>query len=167
MSLERTNERRIVGIACTRAGVDDDVDGGQFMLVESKRFANLALQVIASHRVADDAGRNGQSQSSIRTAIGADEDCEQGIGETSRILVDAIELRFVMETVRRCERPCFGVQVALASAGRWMNRVTPSSACGPSHDGERAPVGRHEWPCAHGSREYVDDELCSAGKCAS
>ena len=167
MSLERTNERRIVGIACTRAGVDDDVDGGQFMLVESKRFANLALQVIASHRVADDAGRNGQSQSSIRTAIGADEDCEQGIGETSRVFIDAVELRFVMETVRRCERPCFRLQVTLVSAERCLDRVTPSNACGLSRDGERALADQHEWPCAHGSRECVDDELCSAGKCAS
>ena len=110
MTLETAHDRRVVDVACARAGVDDDVDGRQIMLMVSKRFANQALQVIAADRITDDAGCNGQSQPSTGAAVGADEDCEQSIGETSRILVDAIEVRFVMETLRRSERPC----------GRWQ-----------------------------------------------
>ena len=113
MPLETAHDRGVVGVACACAGVDDDVDGGQIMLVLSKRFANQALQVIASDRITDDAGCNGQSQPSTWTAIGADEDCEQSIGKPSRIFVDAIEVRFVMETLRRSERPVGRLQVTL------------------------------------------------------
>jgi hypothetical protein len=113
MPFEAAHDCRVVSVASTRAGVDDDVDGGQLMVVMSKRFANQSLQVIASNRIPDDAGCNGQSQAGTGTAIGANEDCEQSIGETSRILVDAIEVRFVMETLSRSERPSGGLQVAL------------------------------------------------------
>jgi hypothetical protein len=113
MLLEAAHDRRVVRIASTGAGVDDDVDGRQLMAMVSKRFANQPLQVIAPDRTTDDAGCNGQSQSSTGTAIGANEDCEQSIGETSRILGDAIEVRFVMETLRRSERPGERLQVTL------------------------------------------------------
>jgi hypothetical protein len=113
MPFEAAHDCRVVGIASTRAGIDDDVDGGQLMVMVSKRFANQSLQVIASDRISDDAGSNGQSQASTGTAVGANEDCEQTIGETSRILVDAIEVRFVMETLRRSKRPSGRLQVAL------------------------------------------------------
>ena len=58
MPLETANDRRVVGIASTRAGVDDDVDSGKVMLMVSKGFANQSLQVIALNRITDDAGRN-------------------------------------------------------------------------------------------------------------
>ena len=60
MTLEAADDRCTVGIARTGAGVDDDIDSGQLMLMVSKRFANQALQTIASYRVTNDAGRNGQ-----------------------------------------------------------------------------------------------------------
>ena len=111
MPFETACDRCIVGVTCARSGVDDDVDGRQLMMMVSKRFANQALQVIATDRTTDDAGCNGKSQAGIGTTIGADEDCEQGIGETTRILVDAIEVRFVMETLCRSKRPSDGLQV--------------------------------------------------------
>ena len=113
MTLETAHDRCVVGITGARAGVDDDVDGRQLMLVMSKRFANQALQVIALDRTTDDAGCNGESQSSSGTAIGANEDREQSIGEPSCVLIDAIEVRFVMETLRRSKRPGEGLQVTL------------------------------------------------------
>ena len=76
MTLEATYDRRIVGVASTATGVDDDIDGGQLMLVMSKRFANQPLQMVASNRTTDDAGRDRQSQASTATAVSANEDCE-------------------------------------------------------------------------------------------
>ena len=153
MPLETAHNRGVVGVARACAGVDDDVDGGQIMLVLSKRFANQALQVIASNRITDDAGCNGQSQPSTGAAVGADEDCEQSIGETSRILVDAIEVRFVMETLRRSERPC----------GRWQvtNLGTRSGLAAALHRQAfttlRAPTSDHlsTRTCSHARTKAV------------
>jgi hypothetical protein len=169
MTLKATYDRLVVGVASTGAGVDDDVDGGQFMVVMSKRFANQPLQMVASNRTTDDAGRDRQSQSSTGTTVGANEDCEQSIGETSRILVDAIEVRFVMETLRRSERPGERLQETLriGELSRANPLVTPSGAYGPWHGVEPILADPREWPCEHGSRVYADDELCSADKCAS
>ena len=118
MALERAHDRRIVGIASACTGVDDDVDSGQLMVVVAKRFPNQALQVVPTDRITDDAGSNGESQARAGTVVDANENCEEGIGdrspcETSRILVDAIEVRFVMETLCRSERPGDRLQVAL------------------------------------------------------
>ena len=59
VTLETAGDRCIVGVARARSGVDDDVDGRQLMMMVSKRFANQALQVIATDRTTDDAGCNG------------------------------------------------------------------------------------------------------------
>ena len=169
MPFETACDRCVVGVAGPRSGVDDDVDGRQVMLVVSKRFANQALQVIATDRTTDDAGCNGKSQSGTGTAIGANEDCEQGIGETTRILVDAIEVRFVMETLRRSKRPGDGLQVTLRGEGGAVSAegVRPSDAYDLWRGGERVLADRHASPCEHENREYVDGELCSADRCAS
>ena len=104
MPFEATHDRRVVGISSAGASIDDDVDGGQLMLVVSKRFANQSLEVIASDSTADDAGGNRQAQACLGAIIATNENCKQSIGETSRVLIDAIEIRFVVETLRRCER---------------------------------------------------------------
>jgi len=103
MTFEAACDGSVVCVASTGTCIDDDVDGRQLMLVMSKRFADQALETVASHGAADDASGNRQSQASMSAAVAANENCEQGIGETSRILIDAIEIRFVMETLRRCE----------------------------------------------------------------
>jgi hypothetical protein len=86
------------------------------MLVMSERFANQTLQVIAPHGTADDACRNRKSQTSMRDIIATNENGEQRIGETSRILIDAVEVRFVMESLRRSERPGESLQVTRGKA---------------------------------------------------
>lgn len=58
MALETAHDRRIVGIARACTGVDDDVDGGQLMIVVAKRFPNQSLQAIPTDRITDDAGCN-------------------------------------------------------------------------------------------------------------
>lgn len=58
MAFEAAHDRRVVGVAGAGACIDDDVDGGQLMLMMAKRFANQSLQVIASNGTADDAGGN-------------------------------------------------------------------------------------------------------------
>ena len=63
-----------------------------------------SLEVIASDSTADDAGGNRQAQACLGAIIATNENCKQSIGETSRVLIDAIEIRFVVETLRRCER---------------------------------------------------------------
>lgn len=166
MTLEAARDRRVVGIAGAGARIDDDVDGGQFMLVVSKRFANQPLQAITSNGAADDSGGNRQPQSRLGAAVAANEDCEQGIGETSRILINAIEIRFGVKTLRRSERPSGSRQVRMRTRPNGR-RVRPSGACGLSHDGERGLAGPHALPCAHEIRACVCDESCSAGKCAS
>lgn len=105
MFFEAAQDRRVVGIACTVACVDDDVEGGKIMLMQPERFPDQTLDAIASHGAADDACCDRQSEPGSRSAVRPDEDGEQRIGETFRILVDAIEVRFVMKTLRRGERP--------------------------------------------------------------
>lgn len=116
MPLEGAHDRCIVGIASTCTCIDDDVDGRQFMLVMSKRFADQSLQVIAPNGTADDTGRDRQPKARLRTIIASNENREQRIREASRILIDAIEIRFVMESLRRCERPGESLQVTLQEA---------------------------------------------------
>jgi hypothetical protein len=113
VSFEAAHNGCVVGVASSGTCVDDDVDRGQLMLVMSKRFADQTLQVIAPHSPADDAGRNRQSQTSMWDIIATNENCEERIGETSRILIDAVEVRFVMEALRRSERPGESLQVTL------------------------------------------------------
>lgn len=104
----------------------------------------------------------------MRSAIVAREDGEQIVGEAACVSIDAIEFGFLPEAVCRSERPGRRLQVeCLMSTRRDDSRLTPSGACGPSRDGGQSLPCLNEWPCAHGSREYVDDEPCSVGKCAS
>jgi hypothetical protein len=131
MPFETAYDARIVGITSTGAGIDDDVDGGQLMVVMSKRFANQSLQLVASNGAADDAGCNRQSQARLSTTIGSNEDCEKRIGETSRILIDAVEVRFVMETLRRSKRPGERLQVTLRTRSKSDRGVRPIDACDP------------------------------------
>ena len=156
MTFETTHDGRVLRISSPGASVDDDVDSGQLMLVMSKRFANQALQVIALDGTADDASGNRQPQASLSAAIAANEDCEETIGETSRILIDAVEIRFVVETLRRCERPKGSRQVRSLRAVGALRRLRPSNACDLWRDDGRALAGLHVLPCAHESRAYVD-----------
>lgn len=105
MSLQAAHDARIVGIAGGATRVDDDVHGRQFMLMVSKRFSDQPFEPVAPNRVADDARGNRQTQTCNRPVVGANENGEEGIGEAPRILIDAIEIRFVMKTLRRGERP--------------------------------------------------------------
>lgn len=113
MPFEAAHDRCIVSVAGACASVDNDVDGGQLMLVKSKRFADQSFQVIASDGATDDTGRNRQPQAGLRAFIATNENGEQRIGKPSRILVDAVEIRFVMETLRRSKRPGESLQVTL------------------------------------------------------
>lgn len=105
MFFEAADHAGIVGVACAGACIDHDVDSGQFMLVKPERLPDQALYAVAPDRAADDAGGNRQTKTGSGSAAGADKDRKQRIGKTSRILVDAVEIRFVMKTLRRGERP--------------------------------------------------------------
>lgn len=111
MLFETAKNRRILRIARTGTCIDDDVDGGQLMLMQAKGFPNEALDAVTTHGSANDAGCDGKSKSSLRPLIGAHEDRERSIGKPSRIFVDAIEVRFIVETLRRSERPGGCLQV--------------------------------------------------------
>jgi hypothetical protein len=111
MFFEAARDRGIVRVARTGTCIDDDVDGGQLMLMQAKRFSDQTLDAIATYGSTDDAGSHGKSKSSLRSLIGTNEDRERGIGKPSRIFVDAIEVRFIVETLRRSERPGGCLQV--------------------------------------------------------
>ena len=111
MFFQAANDRGIVGIACAVARIDDDIHRGKFMLMQPKRLAYQALDAVSPNCAADDARSNGQPQSRLRSLVGTDENRELGIGKPSRILVDAIEVRFIVETLRRSERPGGCLQV--------------------------------------------------------
>lgn len=113
MTLQAALDRRVFCIACGGACVDDDVDRWELMLVMSKRFAYQALQAISPDSAANVPSGDRQSQAGLRAVISAKEDYEQSIGGTSRILVDAIEIRFFMKTLRRRERSRTSLQVTL------------------------------------------------------
>jgi hypothetical protein len=102
--LETTRDRSVVGIARCRTSVDDEIDGGQLMLVQAEGFANETLDVITTDRVADDAGGNRQSKAGRCCAGVAREDREVGVGAAARITIDAIEFGFMPEALRRFER---------------------------------------------------------------
>lgn len=117
MFFQAAHHGLIVRIAGTCACIDDDVDSGQLMLVKPERLPDQALDTVASHSVADHSCGDRQAEPRRGCIIGTDEDRELTIGETSRIFVDAIEIRFVMEALRRSERPggCLQVTVRTAS----------------------------------------------------
>lgn len=126
MPLQAAHDARIVGIAGGTARVDHYVHGRQFMLVVSKRFSDEPFEPVAPHRVPDDARGDRQSQACRRPAVGTNKNRKEGIRETSRILIDAIEIRFVVKTLRRGERAgdCLQVGVlavvlAVASGASW------------------------------------------------
>ncbi len=75
------------------------------MLEVAKRFSNQTLHLIASHGTTDDTRRHRQSETSSSSVIWTYKDGKHRIGKATCILVDAIEIRFVMEALRRSERP--------------------------------------------------------------
>jgi len=81
------------------------------MLMLAKGFAYQAFDMITAHRVADDARRNGKTESRLAAAIVACEDGEEIIGETACVAIDAIEFGFLPKALCRFERPRVGLQV--------------------------------------------------------
>lgn len=93
------------------ASVDDDVDCGQFMLMQTKGFANQTPDAIASNCIANDTRRDRESQPGMRSAIVARKDGEQIVGEAACVSIDAIEFGFLPEAMCRSERPGRMLQV--------------------------------------------------------
>lgn len=114
--LETTGDRQVVGSACCRTRVDDEIENGQLMLMLTKRFPYQTFDVIATHRVADNAGGDRQSKAGSCGAGAAREDREESIGRAARITIDAIEFGFLPEALRRFERPCSSLQVEIQAA---------------------------------------------------
>lgn len=106
MALEAACDRGVVGIARTGARVDDEIDGGQFMLMLAKRLANQTLDAIATHRIADDAGGDRQSKTRDGSAGVSRKYREYAVGRAARITIHAIEFGFLPEALRGLERPC-------------------------------------------------------------
>ena len=104
MFFKTTCDGWIICITSARARIDDDIDGRQLMLVKPKRFSDQAFDAIAPHGIANESRRHRQSESCCGATIGTNENRKLCIGETSRIFVDAIEVRFVMKSLRRSER---------------------------------------------------------------
>lgn len=110
MLLETPGNGSVGSIARTRTRVDDDIDRGQRVLVLPKRLTDETFDAIATHRDTDDFRGDGQTQPRSRSARVTNENGKQRVGETARIAIDAIELGFVPEALRRCERPRSCVQ---------------------------------------------------------
>lgn len=127
MPFEAAHNAGIVSVAGSAARIDDDVDGGQLMLMMSKRFSDQSFEPVASNCVADHAGGNRQSEPCGWAAIGTNKNGKESIGETSRVLIDAIVIRFVMKTLCRSERPGGCLQVGA---------LTVATAPGRTLDGQ-------------------------------
>jgi hypothetical protein len=80
MLFETARDDSIVRLAGAGARIDDDVHGGQFMLMLTKRFPDQALDAVTPHGISDCAGGNRQSKSWNRTAAVTSEDREAGVG---------------------------------------------------------------------------------------
>src|SRR5690606_8106389 len=111
VSFQTRYDLRIIRVAHTRARVDDDVDCRQLALVQAKGLAHQALDAITPYRVADDLRRHRQTEPRVPRSIAAREDCKQLVGEAARLAIDAVELGFFPETLRRLKRPCSTLQV--------------------------------------------------------
>lgn len=157
MAFETTHNTGVVSIAGGATRVDDDVDGRQLMLMMSKRFPDQPLEPVTSNCVADDAGGDRQSEPCARTVIGADKNGKESIGKTSRILVDAIEIRFVMKTLRRSKRPggCLQAGVlTVATAPGWALDSQPLTALGTT-------AGQHQTSGAGGHARAETMSTCT------
>jgi hypothetical protein len=129
MFFQALRERRVICVASAGARVDYDVHRGQFMLMQTKRFTNQALDAIATNRIADQASSDRQTQSRMRTAIMPCENGEEIISEAARLFVDAVEFGFLSETLCRCERP--RVDLQLAGSKEHATRATRVLHCEP------------------------------------
>lgn len=116
MLFETARDGGVVRVASPAACIDDDVDRGKVMLMQPERFPDEALDSIAADRAPYDSGGDGQSKSSSGSAVRSREDGEHCIGGTSRIFVDAIEVRLIVETLRRGKWPGGCLQEQLRTA---------------------------------------------------
>jgi hypothetical protein len=111
MFFQAVRERRVVCITGAGSRIDYDIHRRQFVLMQTKGFTNQALDAVASNRIADQARSDRQTQARMRTVIMPCENGKEIIGETARVLVDAIEFGFLPQTLCRCERPRVNLQV--------------------------------------------------------
>lgn len=117
MLLETARYGSVVGVPCPGSRIHDDVHGREFVLMQPEGFSDETFDPITPHCAADDARRDGQAEPGDWPLVRSNENSEQGIGKPSRIFVDAIEVRFVVETLRRSERPGGCLQVRFEQRG--------------------------------------------------
>ncbi len=77
MTFEAAQDRIIVCVSHSTAGIDHDICGWQAMLVKAKGFPDQALDQIATHRVPDSPCGNGQPESGDRVGVGAGQHGEE------------------------------------------------------------------------------------------
>lgn len=73
------------------------------MLVQAERFADKPLHQVAADSVPDDPRRHGQAEPGEIPRVVAGKDGEEGISRPAGLLVDAVELALVLETLRRSQ----------------------------------------------------------------
>jgi hypothetical protein len=168
MLLETANDRGIVRVAGAGPCVDDEIHRGQLVLILAEGLAYQALDAIAPDCTADDAGGDRKSKAwSLATGVSR-KYCEQSIGETARITIDAVEFGFLPEALCRFERPRVSLQVEgertlapLAAAGT-LDRQTFATLRTASGEHQTAGSGSHARAKAMGALTFNFARLVSA-----
>jgi len=86
-----------------RSRVDDEVQGGQFVLAVAERFARETLDAIALDGVARGLDADGEPEPGVARFVGTCEHEEQRIGRTLALPMNGVELGFVGQAARARE----------------------------------------------------------------
>lgn len=82
------------GLGCARRGscIHNDIHRGKLLLMQSKRFANDPLDAIASDRIADGLGRNGEAQASYGFLVRPHDEPKHRISVAATLFIRVIEV---------------------------------------------------------------------------
>jgi hypothetical protein len=97
--LEAEPERGIIAVSRPMAGVDDDVDRRQLLLMQPKGLARQSFDPIATHRIADGARADGQAEARVTEGVRTREDGERAINGPSSFSINRIEVRLAVQAL--------------------------------------------------------------------
>jgi hypothetical protein len=102
---ETAHDRCVIGGPRTGAPIDDDIDVRKLMLMLPEGFANQPFDPIAPNGATDNSCRHREPKTSGRTRIRSHKNRKHRIREAPCVFIDAIKVRFIVEALRRSERP--------------------------------------------------------------
>ena len=89
---ETAHDTGIICVARAGARIDDDIHGGQIVLMLSKRLTYQPLDSIATYCIPNYTCCNREPQPWRRPGVRSNKDGEQSISKTFRVTINAIEI---------------------------------------------------------------------------